>query len=106
MEIGKKFGCHQIPERSFTILGYQFPLCARCTGILMGEFISIFTPLVGMLPKSKFVATCSIIPTAIDGITQYIGLQKSNNKRRFLTGLFAGAGMIALFKCLLTRNDK
>ena len=106
MEIGEKFGCHQIQERSFTLFGYQFPLCARCTGILIGELMSLFTPLVGELPKSKFVAISSIMPMALDGITQYIGLQESTNKRRFFSGFLAGVGMVALFKHALTRKDK
>ncbi|MGG7175281.1 DUF2085 domain-containing protein [Clostridium neonatale] len=25
-------GCHQLPDRSFFIRSYQFPICARCTG--------------------------------------------------------------------------
>jgi hypothetical protein len=28
--------CHQLQERSFFIRGRQMPLCARCTGILLG----------------------------------------------------------------------
>lgn len=106
MELGEKFGCHQIPERSFTIFGYQFPLCARCTGILAGQALAIFTPLVKLLPKSKRISLAAIVPTAVDGFTQYMNLQKSNNHRRFATGLIAGFGMVAFCKCILTRKDK
>jgi hypothetical protein len=28
--------CHRITERSFTVAGRQFPLCARCTGTYLG----------------------------------------------------------------------
>ena len=31
-EIGQLSGCHRMPERSFFYKGYQFPVCARCTG--------------------------------------------------------------------------
>jgi len=31
---GRYCGCHQMPERSFSVKGYQFPLCARCTPIM------------------------------------------------------------------------
>lgn len=34
------FRCHQLPERSFHIKGFQMPLCARCMGILIGFFIA------------------------------------------------------------------
>ena len=36
MEIGAMTGCHQMPERSFFFKGYQFPVCERCTGLLIG----------------------------------------------------------------------
>ena len=41
MHIGKYSGCHQMPERSFFINGMQFPLCARCTGILVGYLVGV-----------------------------------------------------------------
>lgn len=37
------FGCHCLPERSFFIKGKQFPICSRCTGILVGIFLAICT---------------------------------------------------------------
>ena len=33
--------CHRITERSFTINGRQFPLCARCTGMYLGAALTI-----------------------------------------------------------------
>ena len=39
----KYWGCHQMPERSFFFKGYQFPVCARCTGMIVGYFLSITT---------------------------------------------------------------
>ena len=35
-----------------------------------------------------------ILPTAIDGITQLVGLRKSNNVLRFVTGMFAGISSV------------
>ena len=35
MKIGAKLGCHQRSDRSFFYHGYQFPICARCTGVLI-----------------------------------------------------------------------
>lgn len=32
--------CHRIPSRSFTIAGRQMPLCARCTGMYLGIFLT------------------------------------------------------------------
>ena len=39
--IGDNSGCHQIPERSFTIKGYTLPICARCTGVVIGQLITM-----------------------------------------------------------------
>ena len=36
------FGCHARPDRSFFFRGRQFPICARCTGELVGMLIGIF----------------------------------------------------------------
>ena len=45
----KYWGCHQMATRSFFFKGFQFPLCARCTGILVGAamqvvYIALVTP--------------------------------------------------------------
>ena len=41
MKYGKILGCHQKPERSFFYKGYQFPVCARCTGVVISSIISV-----------------------------------------------------------------
>ena len=38
---GKRMGCHQRPDRSFSFRGRQFPLCARCTGVMASYLLSI-----------------------------------------------------------------
>lgn len=53
MQIGKSSGCHQMPERSFSYKGKQFPVCARCTGIFIGQLISyalffVFSPSINV----------------------------------------------------------
>ena len=105
MELGGRFGSHQLPERSFFVFGFQFPLCARCTGILTGELLSFSSALVGRLPRSLPFSVFLVLPTVVDGLTQLAGLQKSTNRRRFITGLLAGVGTIAIIKNLLCRRD-
>lgn len=94
MELGHKLGCHQIPERSFGISGYQFPVCARCTGILLGQIAAFLIPPLRRLSIWKDVAL--LFPMALDGGTQFLGLQKSTNRRRLITGLLGGIGYAAL----------
>ena len=96
------FNCHQMPERSFFIKGYQFPLCARCTGMLFGYIIAlIFIPFFHF--NLWILLLC--IPLAIDGGIQYITSYESNNLRRFLTGILYGFGfcsaMIFLVRMLI-----
>lgn len=95
MQLGAMSGCHQMPERSFSIRGYQFPLCARCTGILIGELTAV--PLWLLLRLPYVIAIVLIIPMVCDGILQYSFFIMSNNKRRFATGLFAGYGLMTFY---------
>lgn len=82
-------------SRSFHVHGMQCPLCARCTGLLIGEVI--LAPLyIILLPQIWWVSLLLILPLAVDGIGQYLGFWISDNIRRLLTGLLGGIGLIAL----------
>ncbi len=62
MEAGARLGCHQMPERSFFYKGYQFPLCARCTGVFAGEIAGIALILAGYrMPRRMMLAFIGIM---------------------------------------------
>ena len=88
MEKCRKYcGCHQMPERSFFIGDYQFPLCARCTGIVIGHVSAIIAAFFCQVPiKTIF----GILPLAIDGTVQKFTNYESNNRRRLVTGFLYG----------------
>lgn len=90
MELGARFGCHQRADRSFIIGHYQFPVCARCTGILIS---TIFTYIFYFKKRVK-IEKCiwMMIPLVVDGSLQYLEICESNNRRRLVTGLFWGFG--------------
>ena len=91
----KYWGCHQIPERSFFYRGYQFPVCARCTGIILGETISVITLFFGM----KFYLSMCILfmmPMIFDGVIQYKSRYSSTNVKRIITGILFGIGFIQI----------
>lgn len=90
------FMCHQKPERSFFIKGKQFPLCARCTGILVGYFVGI---IIACITGCKYYPyyLLSLLPMIIDGGVQQLLKVESNNIRRFITGLLGGVGIIYFF---------
>ena len=87
--------CHRKPERSFFFKGKQFPVCARCTGILLGYLVfPLF--LFNVLSLSLLNAVLLNIPAYIDGVTQGVGWRYSTNPLRFFTGLLSGVGQIGL----------
>lgn len=90
------FMCHQMPERSFFVCGKQLPLCARCSGILIGYIIGI---VIAVITKCEFCLYMPvlILPLAIDGGLQYIKRIESNNVRRFFTGIMGGIAIINIF---------
>lgn len=95
MRIGHLTGCHQLPERSFHVRGYQFPLCARCTGIVIGELAAI--PLWFLLPVG-FITACILgVPLVMDGGLQYFYFIPSTNLRRVITGFLAGWGLMTIY---------
>lgn len=85
----KYWGCHQLPERSFFFKTYQFPICARCTGVLIGMFLSIG---VSCFIKTIPLLICVVLmfPLIIDGIIQYFTKYESTNYKRFITGMLFG----------------
>jgi uncharacterized membrane protein len=92
MRIGE-LSCHQIYERSFTFRGYQFPVCARCTGIFIGHIIAIFSCIMGVR-ISLIISVLLILITAGDGFLQLFKIKESTNVRRLITGILAGIGFI------------
>lgn len=94
--LGIAFMCHQRPDRSFFIKGKQFPLCARCTGILIGYFIGAIIACITGCSNYLWIPLL-IIPMIIDGGIQFIFKIESNNLRRLITGILGGTGIIYLF---------
>jgi uncharacterized membrane protein len=90
------FMCHQRPERSFFFKGKQFPLCARCTGILIGYLLGIALSIVTGCSHYLWFLTL-LLPMIIDGGIQQIKGIESNNLRRFCTGVMGGIGIIYIF---------
>jgi len=100
------FLCHQNPERTFIIRGYYFPVCARCTGIYLGLYSTVtiyFLLNFDITLPIIVIAAIFLVPTSIDGLTQYYWSRESNNYLRLLTGIIAGIGLgilIGLFNTI------
>ena len=100
--------CHRITERSLTIAGRQFPLCARCTGMYLGVMLTfIVVGLAGRLrwgdlpPLRVLLALIGfVVVMGVDGINSYTHffpefphLYTPHNWLRLLTGMGTGLAM-------------
>jgi len=93
MRLGAMTGCHQMHERSLFFRGYQFPVCARCTGLFVGQAAGLAALLWFINLDIKLVVLCAAVSVAalgIDGFFQFKGIWVSTNFRRFLTGILCG----------------
>ena len=96
MNFGHRLGCHQMEERSFHFKCYQFPVCARCTGVFLGEIIAIILLLLG-IKINIFVSIALLLIMGFDWFIQYINLLPSTNIRRLITGTLAGIGLTFIY---------
>lgn len=96
MNFGHKLGCHQMADRSFFFKGYQFPVCARCTGVILGELIAIILIIFKLNMNILFSITLLLI-MGFDWFIQYINLLESNNLRRVITGTLGGLGLTYIY---------
>lgn len=101
-KIGEMSGCHQIPERCFKIKGYIFPLCARCTGVAVGQIICIIL-LIFNIKVSLITAILFLLIMGFDWLIQYVKILKSNNTRRFITGILGGFAVITIYYYLVIK---
>lgn len=94
MNLGRRYGCHQQPLRSFSFYEYQFPVCARCTGIILSTLFAYIVFLLKKIPLwiSEIFIGCMFV----DGIIQYAGIKESSNRRRFVTGFLGGFGFTTI----------
>lgn len=89
---------HAIPLK---IGGYYLFFCTRCTGMVFGIITAIFIESIlteGFrinIPETVafYIALFSAIPGLIDWGTQKMGLRKSTDASRIITGLMIGTGM-------------
>lgn len=92
--------CHQKPERCFTVGGYLFPICARCTGILL-SFTAALILLAMKVYVNRFLAVLLTLIMFVDWLIQFLEIKESTNRRRFITGLVGGFGMSYVFYYLV-----
>ena len=101
-EIGNNSGCHQMPERSFFYKGRQFPVCARCTGVSIGQTTAIILALFKRFlsfPSALFL----LLIMGFDWGIQAIHMKESTNSRRLITGFCGGLGLFSMYMNLIKK---
>jgi uncharacterized membrane protein len=104
MKAGKLLGCHQRYDRSFFMFSRQFPICARCTGVLIGEWSALILLIKGFSLPSQSIAALLLLMGCDWGV-QALKIRESTNLRRFLTGFGGGMAVMQIyyhfFLCLI-----
>ena len=91
-------GCHQKPERSFFVRGYQMPVCARCEGELIGIILALIA--IWFVKPPLWLMGVFMVPMVVDGFVQALTKYKSTNWRRLITGMLFGFGIAMVFLLL------
>ena len=94
MLFGNICGCHQRADRSFFFKCYQFPVCARCTGVIIGYLTAIGVYLYKSFDFWVYIVLCAVM--FIDWYIQYLKIKASTNIRRLITGILGGFGIMSL----------
>jgi uncharacterized membrane protein len=107
--------CHQIPERSFHLAGFQYPVCARCLGIYAGAAAVASIHLLGVLVvdsaqwrmlspwAARRVFLVSAVPTLLTVGFEWIGVWPGTNVVRAVAGVALGAaGALVVMSALAT----
>lgn len=92
--------CHQKAERSFFFGKYQCPLCARCSGLLVGYLTGIYMWIYNYRLPLYLNIIC-IFLMFIDWIIQFKEIKFSTNTRRFITGVLCGIGAMGVLQAIV-----
>lgn len=104
--------CHQRPERSFEIAGWQMPVCARCSGLYVSGAAGA---LVAFLPWRKrttaFVSSRNLLlltalPTALTWTLEIVGVMPFSNTTRAIAALPLGAAAGWVFVRMLRYDSR
>jgi uncharacterized membrane protein len=89
--------CGQIPSHSYFIFGHQCALCQRCLAIYSAMFLTSLAITFQrrrheVEPLRWWAWLLLMVPMALDGGTQLVGLRQSTWELRTITGLIFGLG--------------
>ena len=98
--------CNLNERHGFYIGAFCFPLCVRCTAIILSLIITTFLQgLLKYIPSKKmlFISAVCIFFCLLDGCLQYFFTIESTNIRRLLTGLSCGFGISTIITSIIKK---
>ncbi len=104
IEIISSSVCHQLSSRCLTIGNITLPICARCSGIYTGFFITAVILFIMYRKKESgipplyilIILSLFFLSTIVDGIASNFGLYNTNNNIRFITGFLCGSSIMII----------
>ncbi len=89
--------CHQLPQRSFFVFGYQVAQCQRNTAIYVSMFLggiayAFLRPRLKPLDLRLYALL--LVPIVVDGGTQLLGWRESTWELRAVTGTLFGIASV------------
>lgn len=85
--------CNLRADRAPVVCGICFPLCWRCTAIILGMMVVRTGGLAELAASPLATGVLLVTPCGIDGALQYGWGVESTNLRRIVFGLLAGCGL-------------
>ena len=89
--------CHQIGERSFSLLGAPLAVCARCAGLYLGGVLGLGSAAALVDGKRRRVRRAwlfaLVLPTLADGLLAGLGYSPLATVGRFVLAVPAGGAL-------------
>lgn len=98
--------CNGISDRAPHFFGICFPLCYRCTFVVLFFIVMLFVFYYKNIKLPLILCILLLIPMIVDGSLQTFFGILSNNLRRSITGGLFGIGLAALISRLYLYLDK
>lgn len=88
--------CHQLPQRSFSTAGVQWPVCARCSGLYLAAPVGAMVAGLSLrrrrsAARLRWWLAAAAVPTAVTVGLEWLGLAAPSNLVRFVAALPLGA---------------
>ncbi len=101
--------CHQRPERSFAIAGFQMPVCARCSALYLSAAVGVCAAWStrrrkAEVPRAPLVLAA--LPTAATFALEAAGVMSFSNVWRAMSALPLGAFAGWLFVSMLRYDSR